>query len=49
MSSEGLASQEPSAIEGSENEVEVLSEGVSLGEKWIMKFNAGIDVIDIFD
>ncbi|XP_060202558.1 uncharacterized protein LOC132630984 [Lycium barbarum] len=45
---EGLTSQEPSTTEESEDDVEVLSEDVSLGKEWVMKVNVGMDSIDIF-
>ncbi|XP_070001952.1 uncharacterized protein [Nicotiana sylvestris] len=48
VSNEGLTSQEPSATEASEDEVEVLPEDVSLGKEWVMKMNAGMDVVEIF-
>lgn len=48
VSNEVLTSQEPSATEASEDEVEVLPEDVSLGKEWVMKMNAGMDAVEIF-
>ncbi|XP_060172138.1 uncharacterized protein LOC132603213 [Lycium barbarum] len=45
---EGLTSQEPSTTEASEDDVEVLSEDISLCKEWVMKVNVGMDAIDIF-
>ncbi|KAG5596113.1 hypothetical protein H5410_037345 [Solanum commersonii] len=47
-SNEGLTSQEPSAIEASEDDVKVISKDVSLGREWVMKVNVGIDIVEIF-